>query len=387
MSVAADSALGTGELVRPAWRRLRLWVGLAVTLVIAAAVVTVIRGGSTGPLDPNSPSHSGSKALAVLLGDYGIPVERTTSLSHAASAPAGSTVVVPVPSRYSADQLAELARGEARLVVARPTDADLDVLGSPLSEASLTGGHTQPGCPAPGAQAAGTVALPPDSRTYDAPPSSGLTSCYYGAVVLGPRLAVLGSAALLRNDTLVDTGVAALDVNVLSDNRTTRRVVWLVPGQEATNAAAPSYWDLFPDGARRAFLWLLPFGLLIILWRGRRFGPVVTEPLPVVVRSAEVVEGHGRLYRRAGARDRAATALRAGSVRRLATHAGLQRGAALPEIAAAVASLAGRPEADVAQLLGGPLPVDDHALVVLALQLDALEDAAGVPPRPKGHRS
>ena len=63
-----------------------------------------------------------------------------------------------------------------------------------------------------------------------------------------------------------------------------------------------------------AFIWLAVLGGLLVLWRARRLGPVVTEPLPVVVRSAEVVEGHGRLYSRAGARDRAAAALRAGTM-------------------------------------------------------------------------
>ena len=46
--------------------------------------------------------------------------------------------------------------------------------------------------------------------------------------------------------------------------------------------------------------------LLLALWRARRLGPVVAEPLPVVVRAAETVEGRARLYRRGGARGQAA---------------------------------------------------------------------------------
>ena len=53
--------------------------------------------------------------------------------------------------------------------------------------------------------------------------------------------------------------------------------------------------------------------LVVGVWRGRRLGPIMTEPLPVTVRAAETVEGHGRLYHRLNARDRAANALRAGS--------------------------------------------------------------------------
>src|SRR5690606_41722785 len=50
--------------------------------------------------------------------------------------------------------------------------------------------------------------------------------------------------------------------------------------------------------------------VLLAWWQGRRLGPLVTEPLPVVVRASETVEGRGRLYRSRRARDRAAEALR-----------------------------------------------------------------------------
>ena len=40
-----------------------------------------------------------------------------------------------------------------------------------------------------------------------------------------------------------------------------------------------------------------------MLWRGRRLGPLVVEPLPVVVKAVESTQGRGRLYRRV--RDRA----------------------------------------------------------------------------------
>jgi hypothetical protein len=72
---------------------------------------------------------------------------------------------------------------------------------------------------------------------------------------------------------------------------------------------------------------LVALGVLA-LWRGRRLGPVVEEPLPVVVRAAETVEGRSRLYRKAGARDVAAEALRRAAVRRLGTALGLPRRAA-----------------------------------------------------------
>jgi hypothetical protein len=116
-------------------------------------------------------------------------------------------------------------------------------------------------------------------------------------------------------------------------------------------------------------------GVLVAVWRARRLGAVVAEPLPVVVRAAELVEGHGRLYARAGARDRAAASLRGAAINRLGRRLGLPRGASPQHVAEAVAPFAGGSAADVAALLAGPPPADDAALGRLARELDTLEAA------------
>ncbi len=123
---------------------------------------------------------------------------------------------------------------------------------------------------------------------------------------------------------------------------------------------------------------------MIVVWRARRLGPPVTEPLPVVVRAAEVVEGHGRLYRRARAHDRAAAALRAATVRRLAEEAGLPRPASVDDVVTATARATGREAGAIRRLLTGPPPDGDPALVTLAGDLQELERAAGRLPGAKG---
>jgi hypothetical protein len=99
----------------------------------------------------------------------------------------------------------------------------------------------------------------------------------------------------------------------------------------------------------------------------------VPEPLPVVIRASETVEGLGRLYRAARARGRAATALRAATLTRLAPRLGLRRGDGTPAMVNSVCARTGRAPAAVAELLYGPEPEDDRALVALADQLDILE--------------
>ena len=49
----------TEAAVKPAWRRWRFWVAVAVLLVLGAVAVTGLTGGPARSLDPSSPSKSG----------------------------------------------------------------------------------------------------------------------------------------------------------------------------------------------------------------------------------------------------------------------------------------------------------------------------------------
>ena len=79
--------------------------------------------------------------------------------------------------------------------------------------------------------------------------------------------------------------------------------------------------------------------VVLALWRARRLGAVVTEPLPVVVRAAEAVEGRSRLYQASRSRGTAGEALRAGARDRLARRLGLGPETSRQGMVAAVAAL------------------------------------------------
>ena len=133
--------------------------------------------------------------------------------------------------------------------------------------------------------------------------------------------------------------------------------------------------DLIPPWVGWALLQVIVAVLLTVWWRGRRLGRVVIEPLPVVVRATETVEGRARLYRRSSARGRAADALRGSTTGRLRTRLSLPRGVPLTEVVAAVAVRTGRPETEIAALLTpGDDPTDDAGLTRLAQALDNLEN-------------
>lgn len=366
--------IAASSLVKPWWRQARLWVVLLAVVVAAGALVGTLSDEPGRPLDPTSAHKNGSKALARLLQHYGATVSATHSIDTAL-ARADTAVLVSAPNDYSAAQLQRLAAGSARVVLVRPGTRAGNAI-APGLEPGAADGYDVAICGDRGAVAAGPVAFPGDTLGYT-PGRSGATQCFGGAVLVAPRLAVLGSADMLRNDHLDDRGIAALDINVITDSRRLTSVVWLLPGADTAGPGPASIWDLFPSGAYRAFWWLVAVGALTALWRARRLGGVVPEPLPVVVRSAEVVEGHGRLYARAGARDRAAAALRNATVTRLGHRLGLPRGAPAEQVAVAAAPIVRRPPADVVGLLAGPPPADDLALLRLAADLDQLESAVG----------
>jgi hypothetical protein len=336
-----------------AWQRTRFWLALGAALLLAAGLVALLSPQPAASLDPRSPAKGGSKALAQLLRHDHIAVRRTSSVADARRAPHAATLLVVRPDDYSAAQLRALRSAAGRVVLLDPSPNALAAAAPGLSVGDVVGGTRPPDCAAAGPRAAGPVDFGDRAASYDS--RSPMVRCYGGAVVFAGPVAVLGSADLLRNDALTRRGVAALDVNLLSADRTVDSVTWLLPGADASGAGAPTVWELFPSGVHRAAIWLVLTGLVVVLWRARRLGPPVAEPLPVVVRAAEVVEGHGRLYRRGGSRAEAAAALRAGTAARLARRRGTP------------------PDARAGRWLSGPVPTTDRELVELARALRTLE--------------
>jgi hypothetical protein len=370
MTETAESAppvVHAPPVVAPSWRRAKLWLGLGVVVVVTAVLVASLSQRPGRPMDPRSASPDGSRALVQLLTDRAVTVHRTTAIADLG---AGRAVVVPFPDDYSNAQLRDLAAGH-RLVVVQPGPDPLRTLAPTLaadrSDDSAT--TVDPDCALPGPQATGPVEFPAGTDGYDG------ANCYTGRASIAARLVVLGSDRLLRNDELSRVGVAALDLNAITADGTVSDVDWLLPGADAHGNGPPSIWLVLPGWTPRAVMWALLVGLLLALWRGRRLGPIVAEPLPVIVRSAEIVEGHGRLYQRAAARDgaaaraRAAAELRAGALRRLRTELSLPRSATPTEIVAAAAVATVRAPQRVHAVLLGPPPTDDAMLVDLATSL------------------
>ncbi|WP_432514812.1 DUF4350 domain-containing protein [Kineococcus sp. SYSU DK001] len=345
-----------------------------VALVLATAVLVAVLTprSDEAEFSPESVAPGGGRAVARVLADRGVEIAHVRSWSAAVDATgAGSTVLVTRPDLLSDGRLRELAASGADLVLLRPGAAALEALtGDVVPDGTAPAAVRDPGCDVADARAAGAARA--GSSVYAA--SGDATACYGGSWVRdelpGGTLTVVGQSGLLTNRWVAQDGNAALALRTLGAHRD---LVWYLPDPLDTDSPTVPLTALLPRWTGPAGAVVALAAALALLWRGRRLGRLVAEPLPVVVRAAETVEGHGRLYASARAADRAAHALRAATLRRLRAGTGLDAGAGVSDVADQVAWITGRPAASVRELLAGAPPRDDPALVALALQLDALE--------------
>jgi hypothetical protein len=360
-------------------------VVLLLVLVTGVVLATVAGGRPTGYLDPRAADPSGSRAVASLLRDQGVTVDlvrTTTAMQEAAHA--GDTLLVTSPDLLVASQTQAVRDSGADLVLAGALTPEQFLDGVTL--AGTPDGETRaPGCALPAARRAGSadagvLAYSVDVEARAVAAGTQVEQCYstggdpslvHAFYANGTSLTLLGNAAVLTNDRLDEQGNAALALGLLGARE---RLVWYLPTPGDLPASEQrSFYDLLPDGLGWALVQLFVAVLLLALWRARRLGPIVPEPLPVVVRSTETVEGRGRLYRRSGARDKAAAALRTASLGRLMPVLGLPRRSDPAMVTDAIAARSTLTTVEVSALLYGAAPTDDSALVRLADHLDHLE--------------
>ncbi|MGA4542895.1 DUF4350 domain-containing protein [Uniformispora flossi] len=363
------------------WHAVRMPLLLAaLVLIVVAGTVLVTGGRERGDLDPRAADPSGSRALAELLRRQRIDVTLvtdTTALLTAVEQAPDTTVVVPFPERLTDAQLGAVGvLRPARTVLIAPESAALEAFGVDASDSgTVSTGVLQPRCTLPEAERAGPVNL--GGRGYISN-AQGTVRCYpqegQPTLAVVPResgdVVLFGTGNPLRNRDLDEQGNASLSMQLLGAHPT---VLWYLPSN-AENGGQEGLLHLLPAGWRFG---TLQFGIAVVLfalYRARRLGPVVTEPLPVVVRATETAEGRARLYRRGRTAGHAAEELRAAARARIAARLGVPSTAAPSALADAASARTGRPAADIHDLLYGAVPIGDDGLIALADRLDLLEE-------------
>jgi hypothetical protein len=364
----------------------------AVAMAVALAVILVVQSAQRADnqeLSVRNPGPQGARAAAQILGAQGVTIAQTASFDEtlaaaraAGSSGSGSTVLVYDQRGFLApERLRRLLAETDRLVVVSPRLATLSGLGSSIRQAGVVPGSEQtlqPGCAVADAQASGYIS-PDGGFLY-----TGGTVCYgpagsgrglYATAENG-KLVVIGSTAVLSNQFLAADGNAALTLRTLGSQG---HLVWYLPGPGdlGANPAPKTLAELAPVWSLFVAPWLIVVALFAVLWRGRRLGPLVFEPLPVVVKSAETAEGRARLYHEAHDVARAADTLRAGTIVRLASALRVGTAAGLADVAgtdvaAAAARHLDRNPAEVQQVLQHR-PATEAQLVRWAQDLVRLE--------------
>jgi hypothetical protein len=361
----------------------KVLAGHRTTLLIAAvALVAVVltawvgrgRQAYSADLDPANPDGTGAQALARVLDQQGVDVSivRSADALDRTATDGSTTIVVTSTDNLGRSTIHRLLshQGRADLVVIAPGPALVRRLG--LASYPVTEELPDPvpaGCPAYD----GLSLRVPAGAEYTS--SEGCFQGRHGVLLAEPRagLTLVGAPEMLTNDQVLDGDNAAVALRLLGRRQ---RLIWYVPAlADLAGADSVSASSLLPDWLRPA-IWLLALTTVaVMVWRGRRLGPLAREPLPVAVKAIETTRSLGRLYRRAGDRGHAAEALRSAARSRLAERLRLPRLVDPARLVETVAARSGRPAAEVAALLGphAPAPVSDRDLTVLAHQLTELD--------------
>lgn len=368
-------------------RRHRTWAILGAVFIAALVLTAVLQlqpRGDRTPLSIRNPAPDGARAAAEILGRHGVTVEQQDSLDAtvraldaARHAGEGTTVLLYDRAGYlGRDQLQYLGGATDRLVVLTPRLNTLQGLTGGIVQAGVVQERTvvlAPDCVLPDPAAAGTVTAR-NGYLYD-----GEVECYtppggQGGLYAGSedgRTVVLGSTEILSNGALAEEGNAAL---VLRSLGAEQHLVWYLPGLSDVPAAKEPVTldELAAPWTHVLGPWLAFVALLAMFWRGRRLGPLVFEPLPVVVKAVETAEGRARLYHDARAVDRATEVLRAGTLVRLARTLRLGPDAGAAAIIDAAGRHLGRTPEEIGHVLNAT-PRAEAELVRWAQELDRLE--------------
>lgn len=371
-----------GPTVTQRWRSLR-WVLLALAVIIGvaalSAVLTAPRPG--GPMDPESTSPDGARALVTILREHGVDVIAADDIGAVEAAARPDTLLLIAQTMYLSDDdlLRRLAALPGDRLVVSPTSRTRQQLAPAvrLGGATIAFADSKPDCDLREANRAGSVQLGLGGG-YEAAGDVPVTSCYGGALVRytdkGREVTVVSSGEFMTNSGLLKEGNAALAMNLAGSHP---RLIWYAPQHSESGATesggSPGLFDLMPGQVQWVLLQLVLAVAAVAVWKGRRIGPLVAEQLPVVVRASETVEGRGRLYRSQRARDRAAEALRTAALQRMTPRLGLGHDTEPPAVVTAVAERCASSPQAVAHALFGPPPATDPDLINLAHELDDIE--------------
>jgi len=360
-------------------------VGLILALTLAVTMLTPNGDGNTDDLDPANPGFSGAQGLDHVLRDHGVQVTVVRSQRELLGQRIdGSTTVVITPTLRLSGQTARAAMthaaSAASLVLLDPDRAVTQGMGLPVDSHRADLSDVSAGCQ--DVRVGDDLRLAAADRAYTTAAGTANTTCFPdrtgggGALVSlpaageRPPVILVGDDSLISNGAILNADNAAIALRLFGQSD---QLVWYVPSLADVSASDTSARSIAPAWFRPGLALATSAVVFLCLWRGRRLGRLVIEPLPVIVRAVETTESRGRMYRKSRDRTRALAVLQLATRRRLAAYLGLSPSSTTSSVAAAAAAVSGRAYDDVFHLLSSPAAYDDSSLLELANTLVALE--------------
>lgn len=335
------------------------WGVVVVLLIVVSAFLASRQSTNATWFDPDNPSPDGGQAIARVLSQTGVDVTPIRSLDDlmGTESSAQDTLLISDPDALEPEQLDDIEQrfsSAYRIVLLAP---DPGILGEPYPEEQGSG------CTIDWLDGLQSAKRSTDV-TYDDTTGHACLAREdgYAAVQLDDNVLLLGATGAIANDSVLKADNAAIGLRALGGSK---HLLWF--SGDATITGGRGGGIPWPDWWRPMIAVLAAATAALMLWRGRRLGRLVREPLPVVVPAQETTVARGRLYRKAKDTDRAAQALREATRTRVSSYLGT------PDVVRAAANQTGRSEQEIATLLlDGPV-TDDAELVHLATELTTLE--------------
>lgn len=372
------------------------WIIAGAVLVLAIIAIGYANRSDLDyvPMSIHNPNPQGARALAQVAQHQGLDLRQIDALVDARiTDPAATTLVISSPTYLQGFQAQSILDYPGPILVLGQSPALASAASETMVYDAGPSGAIKASCSHPDARAAGTI----DTRgpiLVDVP--DDYTTCFEsraGAVMAVQHrdgegsVTFLADSSIVTNDAIDQAGNAALALRLIG---THEHAVWYVGsyfdtstltwsrggsgGGPAERADVQPSTDFLPPGTGNA-LYALALALGVVAWwRARRFGPLVHEPLPVVIRSAESTRGRARLYRAAGATGRAAASLRAAAALRMGKRLGVTRAGERATLVAAIVRASGWSREAVEAVLFGPPPQNESDMMRLISRIDTLEN-------------
>lgn len=363
----------------PSWRRRHgatlVVVGAFLVAVVVAELVGRGAGGHTARYDPDNPGPDGTRALAKVLEHQGVDVTvvRSANAFDRVNFTAQTSVVVTSTGDLGEDTVQRMVHHVfGALILVDPESDLLSTIGADAEAEHVRLQHgLAAGC---GDDMFQGLTLRVDTAVVYDSGSGCFVQGIRSVVQQAHGVTIFGGGEAMTNDQILRGDNAAVSLRLLGQ---TDRLVWYVPRlDDVRTGDGFGVESLIPRWIRPG-LWLIAIAVIVLaLWRGRRLGPLSTEPLPVVVKAIETTLSRGRLYRKANDRAHAATALRSAARVRAARRLGLGVGHDQDELIRGLARRSGRPESDISALISSAAepPTTDRDLIKLARDLTELDE-------------